>query len=218
MIKKHSARAVLACAGIASLGLIAGVAPAAAKTKKKVVTKTATVSQCVSTASPILDPGDGVNPASAVLPVTVPKFRGGAQDGTVSSVGSVGVRADHTYSGDLYVVLVSPGGKVIPLALGRGSGADGYGTGSNSCSGSPALFSDTAGTAIADANPGDTDDPLTGPFRPEQPLSQLIGGPARGFWTLLVVDKANSDEGTLGALSLNLTYKYKALKKVKKHK
>ena len=36
MIKKRSARAaLLACAGLASLGLIAGAAPAAAKTKKK---------------------------------------------------------------------------------------------------------------------------------------------------------------------------------------
>jgi subtilisin-like proprotein convertase family protein len=217
MTKKRSARtALLACAGIASLGLIAGVSPAAAKTKKKVVTKTATVNQCVNSSAPILDPDDGILPASAVLQVAVPKFRGGLQDGTVTSVSSVGLRADHTFAGDLYVELVSPGGKVIPLSLKRGESANGFGTGGNSCGGSLALFSDTGTIPIADANPGDTDDPLTGSFRPEQPLSQLLGGPARGFWALLVTDAASSDEGTLGAFSVNLTYKYKALKKVKK--
>jgi subtilisin-like proprotein convertase family protein len=219
MIKKRSARLMLlVSAGLASLGLIAGVSPASAKTKKKVVTRTGTVSQCTSTSSPILSPNVGRSPASAVVPVTVPGFRGGVQDGAITSVASVGVRVTHTYVGDLDVVLVSPGGKVIPLSLERGGGADGFGTGAASCSGSLALFEDTSTNPIADANPGAVDDPLTGPFKPEQPLSQLIGGPARGFWVLLVTDTASSDEGTLDAFSLNFNYSYKALKKVKKKK
>jgi subtilisin-like proprotein convertase family protein len=197
-----------------------GPATAAAKAKKKTVTKTATFSQCVSTSSPILDPPDSTQngtTASASLAVAVPKFKGKPQDGVVTSITSAGVRITHTADGDLYLNLVSPGGKVIPLASERGGGGDGYGTGATSCSGSLVLFGDVFPTPIR--TPGNTgNDPVVGSFKPEQPLSVVNGGPARGFWTVLVTDAAGADEGSLDAFSLNLTYTYKARVKVKKKK
>jgi hypothetical protein len=60
--------------------------------------------------------------------------------------------------------------------------------------------------------PGNTGDnaPIVGSFRPEQALSTFVGGPARGYWTLIVQDVAGGDIGQIDALSLNLTYRYKA--------
>jgi subtilisin-like proprotein convertase family protein len=218
MTKKLSARmALLACASIASLGLVAGVSPASAKTKKKVVTRTATFNQCVSTASQIQDPVSAL--ASAVIPVTVPKFKGQDQDGTVTALTSAGVRLTHTSDNDLTLTLVSPGGKVIPLAIGRGGAGDGYGSGATSCSGSLVLFGDGFPTPISSAgNVGDA--PITGSFNGREPLNQVVGGPARGAWALLVADEnlAGDDTGTLYAFSLNVTYSYKALVKKKKKK
>jgi len=216
MTRKAVARiGLLSSLAIAALGLGVGITPAVAKTKKKTVTKTATFNQCANVASPITDPAIGIAPASAVIPVTVPNFKGGVQDGAVTSVTSVGLRITHTFAGDLQIVLISPGGKVLPLSLERGQRADGFGTGAGSCAGTLALFTNT-GSPIAGANVGDTDDPLSGPFTPEQPLGALAAGPARGFWTLLVTDTAGGDEGTLQAFSLNFTYSYKAQVKVKK--
>jgi subtilisin-like proprotein convertase family protein len=217
MTRTRSVRmTVLACAGLASLGLLMGASPAAAKAKKKTVNKTATFNQCVSSASPIQDPESPL--ASAVIPVSVPSFKGALQDGAVTAITSAGTRITHTSDGDLVVTLVSPGGKVIPLAVGEGTSGDGFGSGATSCSGSLAQFGDGFTTPIT--SPGNTgDNPITGSFKPEQPLNQVLGGPARGNWVLLVADEATVDTGSLDAFSLNITYTYKAQvkKKTKKH-
>jgi subtilisin-like proprotein convertase family protein len=217
MVKKRFVRlAVLVCAGLASLGLVIGASPAAAKAKKKTVNKTATFNQCVSSASPIQDPESPL--ASAVIPVSVPSFKGALQDGAVTAITSAGTRITHTSDGDLVLTLVSPGGKVIPLAVGEGTSGNGFGSGAQSCSGSLAQFGDGFTTPIT--SPGNTgDNPITGSFKPEQPLNQVLGGPARGNWVLLVADEADVDTGSLDAFSLNITYTYKAQvkKKTKKH-
>jgi subtilisin-like proprotein convertase family protein len=206
---------LLACAGIASLGLMTGVSAAAAKAKKKTVTKTATLNQCVNAASTIDDPTSPL--ASAVIPVSVPNFKGGAQDGVVTAITSVGTRITHTSDGDLVITLVSPGGKVIPLSVEEGGSGDGFGTGDAGCAGSLALFGDAFTTPIS--SPGNTGNgPVAGSFKPEQPLNQALGGPARGSWVLLVADEASVDTGSLNAVSLNLTYTYKAQVKKKSKK
>jgi hypothetical protein len=220
MTKKRSARlAALACAGCASLVLLALPAPAVAKTK------TSTFNQCVSAAVTIPDgppPNTAVpNPAvSFAVPVTVPKFKGKPQDGLVTAFNTAGVRISHTDDGDLAMFLVSPGGKAIALASFRDQSADnsgdGYGMGIPSCSGSSVLFGDLFGTPIV--APGNTGiaTPITGSFKPEQPLSTFVGGPARGFWTLVVQDVASLDTGQINGLSLNFTYRYKVKPKKKK--
>lgn len=212
MVKKHSTRvALLACASVASLGLLVGVSPASAKVKKKTVTRTATLSQCVNVSLPYSSTTD---PAIAVNPVTnIPTFRGLPQNGTITAITSVGVRISHTFVSDNAISLISPGGRVINLFLHRDNGTDDFGTGATNCGGTLTLFSDTAGTAIAAGTP-----PYAGSFRPEQPLSAVVGGPAAGLWALVVSDNVAADSGTVHAFSLNFTYSYLALVKKKKKK
>ena len=204
MTKKGCGRlALVACASVAAVGLLPG-ASAVAKTK----TKTATFNQCVSTASAITDEKSGF--ASVFVPV--PKNGKKIQAGTVTAVNSVGTRITHTYSGDLFLTLVSPAGKATALVVERGQEFDGYGTGPANCSGSLVQFSDGFGTpasGIVNPGPGNDNTPISGSFSPEQPLSGFLGGPARGFWTLVVTDCCDVDQGSLDALSLNLTYTYK---------
>jgi subtilisin-like proprotein convertase family protein len=214
MIRLRSARmAVLGCMCCAMLVTIGAAAPAGAKTRTK------TFNHCVSVAVSIPDgPLNGTtdpNPATYVaIPVMVPKFKGRPQAGVVTAINSVGVRIPHTDDGDLVLFLVSPGGRAIALAASRddssNSSGDGYGSGAASCSGSLVQFGDTFANSIT--MPGNTGDsaPITGSFRPEQPLSAFIGGPAKGFWTLVVQDVQGPDAGQISALSLNFSYRYKA--------
>jgi subtilisin-like proprotein convertase family protein len=209
MTKKRSARAaVLACAGLATLGLVAGAAPAAAKTK----TKTATFNQCVSGAAPILDRLAN----SLSLNVAVPKNGKKPQNGTVTAFQSAAVRITHTYTGDLDVVLVSPAGRAVPLAIERGSSSEGYGSGAPDCTGGLVSFSDAFALPASEIDNNNTSNPVTGQYKPEQPLSAFVGGPAKGLWTLAVHDCCNEDVGSINALALNFTYTYKAPAKKKK--
>jgi hypothetical protein len=230
MIKKRSAQlAALACAGCVSVCLLALPATASAKTK------TAQFIQCVSTAVPIPDgPPEGStvsNPAASfAIFVNTPKFKGRPQDGTITAFNSAGVRISHTDDGDLALFLVSPGGRAVALSTLRDQSTnvnpdpppdrlpsgDGYGTGPPNCSGSRVDFGDRFATSIA--TPGNTgvDTPITGSFSPEQPLGTFVGGPARGFWTLIVQDIQAQDVGQIDALSLSFTYTYKAKKKKRK--
>jgi hypothetical protein len=229
MIKNRSAWAVvLACACFIAFGLVAGASPAAAKKKK-----TATFNQCVSTAIAIPDgPLIGTpasNPiASLAVPVRVPGFKGKPRGGVVTAFNSAGVRITHTDDGDLALFLVSPGGKAVALATYRDDSTnvdsqgrpapsgDGYGSGVASCAGSLVEFGDAF--AISIATPGNTalSAPITGSFRPEQPLSTFIGGPAAGLWTLIVQDVQGLDVGQINALSLSFTYRSKTKSRKKK--
>jgi subtilisin-like proprotein convertase family protein len=230
MTKKRSAQlAAFACAGCVSLLLLGMPAPASAKTK------TAQFTQCVSTEVPIPDgPPEGstaTNPAASfAIFVNTPKFKGSAQDGTVTAINSAGVRITHSDDGDLALFMVSPGGRAIALSTFRDQSTnrnpdpppdflpsgDGYGSGARNCSGSLVNFGDGFPTSIA--TPGNTglDEPITGSFSPEQPLGTFVGGPARGFWTLIVQDIQNQDVGQIDALSLSFDYTYKAKKGKKK--
>lgn len=212
MIRRPSARgALLACAGIAALGLVAGASPAAAKTK----TKTGTFSQCVSGAAPILD--RLTNSLSVSVPV--PKNGKKVQSGTVTAFQSAAIRITHTYASDLDVVLVSPGGKAVPLVIEQGSNRDGFGAGPADCTGSLVSFSDASANLTTDIASGIAPpviDPVTGQFKPLEPLSGFVGGPARGLWTLVVQDCCEEDTGSIDALSLQFTYTYKAPAKKKK--
>jgi subtilisin-like proprotein convertase family protein len=192
-----------------ALGLLSAAvaSPAAAKT----VTKTKTFSQCLSTSSPLTD----LTTASASQFVSVPKNGKKVQPGTVTAVRTAGARIPHTYVGDLALTLVSPAGRAVPLEVIRDQEADGLGTGAASCAGSLVLFGDAFATPISSIDAQTTSDaPITGSFKPEQPLAGFVGGPARGFWTLVVSDGFFDDSGALNAFSLDLTFSYK--KPVKK--
>ena len=230
MIKMRWARlVVLACVAASVSGLVALPSTAAAKKR------TGTFNQCLSTALPIPDgPPAGSNAANPVaslaLAVRIPKYKGKHQNGVVTAFGSAGVRISHGDDGDLALFLVSPGGRAIALATYRDDSTnrdsegepspsgDGYGQGAMSCSGSLVQFGDGFSRSIT--MPGNTglDTPITGSFTPEQPLSTFVGGPASGFWTLIVQDVQGGDVGQINAFSLSFTYEYKAKAKKKKHK
>jgi hypothetical protein len=234
MITKSWDRLLLrACVASAALALLALPAAAGAKTKTKL--RTAQFIQCVSTAVPIPDgpmpPFTSPNPtASFAIPVQVPRFKKRPQDGVVTSFGSVGVRITHTDDSDLALYLVSPGGRAVALATFRDDSSnkddegnpspsgDGFGSGSPNCSGDRVSFGDRYRPSIT--TPGNTglDAPILGAFKPEQPLSTFVGGPARGFWTLIVQDVQGQDSGQIDALALSFDYSYKAKAKKKKKK
>jgi subtilisin-like proprotein convertase family protein len=209
MIGKRSARAaLLASVSFAALGLVIGAAPAAAKTK----TKTATFNQCVSGAAPILDRLAN----SLSVNVAVPKNGKKIQSGTITSFTSTAVRITHTYTGDLDVVLISPAGVAVPLAIERGGSSEGYGNGAPDCTGGLVAFSDAFRLPASEIDNNNISNPVTGQFKPETPLSAFVGGPARGLWTLAVHDCCDEDTGSINALSLQFTYTYKAPAKKRK--
>jgi hypothetical protein len=230
MIKKRFAQlAVFVCTGCAWFWLLAMPATAGAKPK------TAQFIQCVSAAVTIPDgpapPFTAVNPAASFsVPVRVPRFRGRLQNGVVTRFDSVGVRISHTDDSDLALFLVSPGGRAVALDTYRDESTnldsegrpapsgDGFGAGPPSCSGSVVRFGDGFPTSIVAPGNNALDAPITGSFSPEQPLSTFVGGPALGFWTLLVQDVQFRDVGQINALSLSFTYSYKAKKKKKKRR
>jgi subtilisin-like proprotein convertase family protein len=216
--KRAARRAVLACGIGGVLAMLGLASPATAKVKTRVV------NECFSTALGIPDGAAGstdLNPAASfAIPVSVPRFKGKPQSGVITGFGSVGVRINHSDAGDLALFLVSPGGRGIALATYRDDSSndsgDGYGSGAASCAGSLVQFGDGFSTPIS--MPGNTgaSDPTIGSFRPEQALSTFVGGPARGYWTLIVQDVASPDIGQINALSLNFTYRFKAKGKRKK--
>ncbi len=105
---------------------------------------------------------------------------------------NVVVNITHTYDGDISLSLIAPDGTTIALSNRRGSSGDNY-TGT--------VFDDAAATAIASGTA-----PFTGSYRPENPLSAVIGKVASGAWKLKVVDSASSDSGTIVSWSLQFTY------------
>ena len=96
----------------------------------------------------------------------------------------------HTATGDLRLEIVAPDGTTVLLAARKGSSGDNF---------ENTTFSDSASQSIEGAGA-----PFTGVYRPEEPLSGLIGTPQQGTWKLRVSDEAGSDEGTLNAWGLDL--------------
>lgn len=123
---------------------------------------------------------------------------------TVSDVGLISdvnasVRLNHTFDGDLIISLVHPDGTVVTLSNRRGSSGDNFGTGANSAAGTPTVFDDEAGSAIASGVA-----PFVGSFRPDSPLSALDGKATNGTWKLRITDAAGADVGTVGYFALQI--------------
>ena len=212
MNKRTARMALLACASVAAVGLVAGTSPAAAKAKTKTVHKT--FAQCqnlslsLAAASDMPSPPPNSSPFYGVA-FTVPKTpKGSKPRGGKVTGATVGVRITHTFDGDVDVFLISPSGRFVPLVGGRGATGDDFGTGATDCTGTLTTFSDLAPTAIGDGTP-----PFAGAFKPESSLALLNGGVASGVWTVLITDTVGNDDGTIHAVSLNLTYQYKKQKK-----
>ncbi len=126
------------------------------------------------------------------VPINVP------DTGVVSDI-DVKVRLNHTFDGDLDIILVHPDGTLITLSNNRGGAGDNFGTGANDCSGTPTEFDDEAGATIASGVA-----PFAGAFRPDNPLSGMDGKPTVGTWKVRFTDEAALDVGTIGCVTLEI--------------
>ena len=197
MTRKRTVRAaLLACAGLATLGLIFAAGPAMAKSRKV----TRTLSACQNTARPLADSSSLQVPFSVQTSPRAPGRRG-ARWCRSSLWGS----GSPMTSRDVTAFLVSPTGLVDPLVLGRGDTGDDFGTGATDCSGTLTTFTDTSPTAI-----GEGAVPFAGAFKPEASLSVFTGSRAAGVWRVVVSDGAPGDTGTLHAVSFRVKYRYKS--------
>jgi serine protease len=118
-----------------------------------------------------------------ISPITVPAG---------ATVGNLQVRVNVNYPDDanLYLYLVSPSGKWIPLDYNRGGWSANL---------TNTLFSQQAGTPIADGRA-----PFDGAYRPEGSLNNFVGLAAGGTWRLGVRNTGNHS-GTVLNWSLLLT-------------
>lgn len=137
---------------------------------------------------------------------------------TVSGIGTLGscvtidnveINLDHTWVGDIGILLIGPGGQVLELSTGNGGPGDDY---------TNTVFSDQAGDFITTGAP-----PFTGSFKPEGRVTNLNnpynnapalgthtfantynGLNADGVWTLYINDYVAADVGLL--ISWSITF------------
>lgn len=120
----------------------------------------------------------------------------------------------HTFSDDLDILLVGPGGQTVMLMSDVG--------GSNN-PGGDYTFSDLAVAQISDVTVGTTADPLPpGTYRPSDVTAEVMAGPApggtygnllsvfngtdpNGTWNLFIADDAAGDLGALASWRLDIT-------------
>jgi autotransporter-associated beta strand protein len=112
----------------------------------------------------------------------------------------VAMYVTHTFDSDLTnISLIAPDGTTVLLSSANGGGGQNYGT---NCSpdASRTTFDDAAGTSITNGAA-----PFVGTFRPQSPLSALIGnGTPNGNWRLHIADGFGGSLGTLRCWSLFL--------------
>ena len=133
--------------------------------------------------------------------VQIPDSGGGSGIMTLSVRGSesvivtsldITVNISHTFTGDLELYLVSPAEDTVLLADSAGSS---YGDGFVEC-----RFSDDSDSLISSYSP-----PFTGRFRPEEPLSEVDSIATIGNWSLMAIDSASQDVGTIENFTLHVT-------------
>ncbi len=104
---------------------------------------------------------------------------------------NVTVNIDHSYHGDLDIILTSPAGTSVELVH-----HNVFGFGANYTN---TTFDDQAVTPITSGSV-----PFTGTFIPENSLSAINAESALGTWTLTVVDNYAGDGGQLNSWSLDI--------------
>ncbi|MBB5208923.1 S8 family serine peptidase [Chiayiivirga flava] len=105
---------------------------------------------------------------------------------------SVMVQISHAWVEQLHITLTAPNGKSVKLTSGSAYGENFLGT----------VFDDDASIGIDET--GGSDAPLTGSFRPVEPLSRLRGIDVNGIWKLQVTDYFGDPVGTFESWTLNL--------------
>lgn len=122
---------------------------------------------------------------------------------------------EHSYLGDLNIVLICPNGQQVTLHQYPGGGGtylgnpwDGAQQGNGACDGLVYCFDNTA-TGLLVAGPtqpatntaGNTIVP--GTYQPAQSFNNLVGCPLNGDWTIQITDNLGSDDGYIFEWGIN---------------
>ena len=101
---------------------------------------------------------------------------------------NVTLNITHTWVGDLTLTLISPNGTNVILSNGNGGSGNNY---------TNTVFDDDASNTISSGSA-----PFTGLFIPDEALSILNGVFSSGDWSLLVVDDAEYDTGSIDSWNI----------------
>ncbi len=143
-------------------------------------------------------------------------FSAGTSITNVTDIQSICLDLEHSFMGDLVIIIECPNGQNAILHQQGGGGtqigvpvqADNVDCSDPATIGVPFTycFSPTATQTWVDwvnANPGTNTIPA-GTYASIDPLSNLVGCPTNGIWTLTVIDNWAADDGTLFNFALNL--------------
>ena len=143
-------------------------------------------------------------------------FSAGSEITDVSDIQSICFDLEHSYMGDLVILIECPNGQSTILHQQGGGGtqigvpnpSDNVDCSDPSTLGEPFTYcftNDATETWVEwVANNNFTNTIPAGDYEPIEPLSNLIGCPANGVWTLTVIDNWAADDGTLFSFGLNL--------------
>ncbi len=150
------------------------------------------------------------------VPITQTGFNAGSTLTQVSDLESLCLEMEHSFMGDLVIIIECPNGQSQVLHQQGGGGVqigepnpdDNVDCNDPSTQGVPYnyCFTPTATETWVDwtNNNGFADTLPAGDYAPIQPFTNLVGCPLNGVWTLIVVDNWNGDDGTLFSFELNL--------------
>lgn len=151
------------------------------------------------------------------LDLVLNAFAPGAIITDVAQIESICFGIEHSFMGDLVIQLTCPNGQHVMLHQQGGGGtqlgvpiqADGINCDDPSTIGTPYTycFTPTATDTWIEWVAAQSEWALTlpeGDYEPIEPLSNLVGCPANGIWTLGVTDNWAADDGRIFSFTLNL--------------
>ncbi len=150
------------------------------------------------------------------IPITQTGFSAGSTLTQVSDIESLCFDMEHSFMGDLVIIIECPNGQSQILHQQGGGGTqigepnpiDNVDCDDPSTQGIPYNYCFTpmaAETWVDWSNNNGFGGTLpAGDYAPIQPFTNLVGCPLNGVWTLIVVDNWASDDGTLFTFELNL--------------
>ncbi len=147
-------------------------------------------------------------------------FSAGTTITSAADILSVCLELEHSFMGDIVIILECPNGQNAILHQQGGGGtqigipvqADNVDCADPTTIGVPFQYCFAASATQTwvdwvNANPGVGTIPA-GTYLPIDPLSNLVGCPTNGVWTLTVIDNWAADDGTLFSFALNLNPSY----------
>ncbi|HEX7997150.1 MAG TPA: FG-GAP-like repeat-containing protein [Pyrinomonadaceae bacterium] len=116
-----------------------------------------------------------------------------------ATIGSTTNGIDHTWVGDLIITVTSPQGTTVSVFDRPGVPASSVGfSGNNICN---MLLDDEGGFPLVE---NVATAPVTGNFKPNNPMSAFDGQNPNGTWTINVSDRAGQDTGSVRAFTLQI--------------